>query len=783
MSSDTTTYTDEELRNMMVDAVETAQDTAQDFRDVIAGDKDTTVALNDGRKAPTVRKIVVDEATQLMSDTKSYRSEAKTAASNASDSASTASSAADTATQAQQDVSENLATVKTLTSNASGYADQTQSDASEAKRYMSQAQQAADSASDASIGDVGGALVESPTKGAVKRSISNWIGQLESVGRVLDSVSELRKNAPEYDGELLHVSCHTYAGYGGGFFTHDPDDTSSEDDGGSGVVTAEGHRFKRDFQNESKGDILLWGADPSGENGSADAIQRLIDSQISGTVDFPEAGIFLIDKQVSFFKPKDDGTRDTDTPLHMIMRSSMWSHFGYNRDRACIKPASDLDGAMFTGVYMAEGLAFFGPDSSKDGHKYHALEIVGYVNKVLKCSFNMPNDAIRTGAGANIDVHLCHFIGCENCIHTTTDDAIVTTYTVEECLAQYCTHMMNCGGRLWGSRFVSNTWEQCSGEFIIANVIFNNGIVNNWVEGGGGADSDNRIRVLHARNGQQMRQNWTAGNNCHGGNWIWNFDPDDGQFNARMGGVTQDSGDVIVAEATGSATRLGTDGVRQHLDDYKQPTEFVFKSDGSTKGGSDIGIRSERNITIQPKYGQLTLYRYEGDGDKHVTLKYPLTLDKLKSASVSVGYTPNRLGHFEGSTPVVNTNPEAASDASDDEKKKVVYATTTTPFVLKWSGAFDKGNSSGTMKLFDFSDVSSDNSIRVANDHLELHQPILFVQVNDTNIEFDHWEPIDAYSGSWGVYGVCKGFWMKFRDRSSGDQVVPDEFTMLLHSN
>ncbi|OHV12107.1 hypothetical protein [Kushneria phosphatilytica] len=304
---------------------------------------------------------------------------------------------------------------------------------------------------------------------------------------VLPDLASLRSYNPQKDGERVVLSCHTYTGYGGGTFIHVPGDTSTVDDGGAFIVTANGDRFKREWGTEDIGNVLAWGADPTGQNDSADAFQRAIDSQLTGTIIVPNEGVYLLDRPVKFWLKDDKGKRSKQA--RMVLRSNMWSHFGFFKNRAAIKPSSELNGAMFTGVYMADGLAFFGPDNSRDGNSYHALELDGYVNKVTRCTFNMPDDGIRAGAGANIDIIECHFIGCTNNIHAYSG-GIVTTYTVERCLSQYCKHLMRSEGQLWGSRFSHNTWEQCSDAMVVGKVIFNCGFIGNWTEGGGGSEDD-----------------------------------------------------------------------------------------------------------------------------------------------------------------------------------------------------------------------------------------------------------------------------------------------------
>lgn len=411
------------------------------------------------------------------------------------------------------------------------------------------------------------------------------------------NVAELRNLSPSV-GDRVIVSCHTFPGFGGGAFIATDDDC--DDDGGSCIRAANGLCMKRDWGTGDVGNILFWGADPTGKTGSSDAIQRAIDSGLTGTIVIPSEGVFLIDRQVSFYPLSDDGSRDTDKPLRMVMRSDMWSHFGKFRDRAAIKPSPELDGVMFDGAYNVFGMAFFGPDNAVDGNSYHAIHLDSYVNKVQHCTFNVPNDAIRVWAGANIDISDCHFIGCDKNIHAHTD-SLATTYRVAGCLSQYCTHLMYSKGQLWGSVFENNTWEVCRGSMVVGAVLFNIGFTGNWIEGGGGESEP--VKIARTLDAQQFKNCWSAGNSFHGGNWINTFESDvtdEGYSTASggMGGVSFDHGALQVNNQTGNSTLFSEHGMTQRLDGWSGWKPFRIESGRNHHGAPALQLRASRDVEI-----------------------------------------------------------------------------------------------------------------------------------------------------------------------------------------
>ncbi|RKR06765.1 hypothetical protein C7446_0763 [Kushneria sinocarnis] len=598
-----------------------------------------------------------------------------------------------------------------------------------------------------------------------------------ATARLVKNIEALRQTTPETAGERIWVEYHTVRGYGGGLFYHEPDNATGRDDGGSLIVTESGDRFRREWGTKEKGDVLLWGADPTGATGSADAVQRIVDSGLTGTIVFPNEGVFLIDRTVSMQPVSavaSDGTVTRQGEARMILRSRMWSHFGYFRDRAAIKPGPEVDGAMFSHVYMAEGLAFFGPDEQRDGHVYHALELDGYVNKITRCSFNMPNDGILVWAGANIDIVYCHFIGCQNAVRTHGEGEIVTTYTFTANLCQYVGHLMNCAGQLWGSQFSNNTWEACSGSMVVAQVIFNCGFVTNWIEGGG--NEDDPVRIIDNTTYQQNRENWAAGNNFHGGGWINTLAPSDHKYDNRFGGVNLDTNKVIVSEATGSGVALRTDGLQQYLDDWKGRVELAINSTSNRNGGADIGLNSSNAVNLRASNGYINIRQGDGaisnENNKPI-LNYPVSKLRDQEVDTSLELQPDRMNMFRARVPVLNTDPDNSG------QKKVRRVPSAMPFIIHWSGAYEAGQGEDESAYFDVSEVK-DNAIQVYNNHMETRSPRLWVTTNDTGVDFDHWEVIDAYSGSWSSYGVCKGFRLYFHDRSTGEPVIPDSFDMML---
>jgi hypothetical protein len=115
------------------------------------------------------------------------------------------------------------------------------------------------------------------------------------------NIAELRNYRPEYVGQNIFIPSY-YSGWGasnqgpvgGGKFQHDPDDSSSIDNGGTIIVTTNGDVWKRDYEDFLS--VAWFGADPRLPD-NHEFIQAAIDSFDTGD-DVITGGEILLGKGV-----------------------------------------------------------------------------------------------------------------------------------------------------------------------------------------------------------------------------------------------------------------------------------------------------------------------------------------------------------------------------------------------------------------------------------------------------------------------------------------------------
>lgn len=103
--------------------------------------------------------------------------------------------------------------------------------------------------------------------------------------------------------------------------------------------------------------------------------------------------------------------------------------------------------------------------------------------------------------------------------------------------------------------------------------------------------------------------------------------------------------------------------------------------------------------------------------------------------------------------------------------------------MIRWSGAFAPGQGDELESAyFDYSECHEDH-VTLASDHIETRNPKILVQVeNDPDIEFEQWQPISSYSGSWSAYRVARGFRFYFRNMDTKERVIPRAFVAFIQS-
>lgn len=468
-------------------------------------------------------------------------------------------------------------------------------------------------------GTGGGSLDPStPVESQVTRvanSIQNWINDLSTQAINVKDVATLRTFEPDYDGQTFYVRYHTYPGYGGGRFYHDPDDTSSADDGGSVIVSADGARYKRDWSGIDFCDITAWGGDPTKNDDIHPVVERMLDANCHSIL-FP-TGRYMVDTQINMRNRSIRGIPGT------------WGFFNSERDRSGLfagpnlKHDPDLDdleadntedgldedepmpdklgfsrtGWMFYSVRECEGLNFVG--NGWESTSACGVRSNGYVGRIRNCSFHNFHAAVGQ-LMCDSRMSDCTFSRCG--YGAVSVGPLATTVVIERCEYQAVTYGAWWTGQLTGSSFDDNVWEACWGPFLSASVVHYCRIMGNWIEKEGGSADDPETAFV-SRHGQQFQQAFTHGNSFHYGNWKTNqFDQpiDEVADGTMVAGVSADRGKVQVRAFNGYGVEYNQEGIFQMMAAWIKVPLKIKSAPFSKYGGADIEIDSASSIINTP---------------------------------------------------------------------------------------------------------------------------------------------------------------------------------------
>ncbi|MCM2130442.1 hypothetical protein [Larsenimonas rhizosphaerae] len=357
----------------------------------------------------------------------------------------------------------------------------------------------------------------------------------------IEHIEALRAHEPLLGGQVVQVLYHTYFCHGGGRFVAS-DDTSSGDDNGLVIVSRKGCRWKRLLEHHERGNILNWGADPSGEKDSAPAFMAAVADEEARTVVVPHEGFYRIGQSV-------------DLVGHVSLLGGACDEFGQRSAYSNVVAGIGLDGPMFINVGgSVQGIAFDGCNQKGGG-----LHLLGYGNVIKDCTFNSFKEAVVMPGGGEVSL-------VDN-IFTRTGMAIRITGAVTCMTGRFIRNRFQCvhdcivaEGELVGSNFVDNSFEHVSGKGIHGRVVHDCYFQGNWWECRNGAEDGS---CISADNYQQFFNNTACANYCiHG--WVSIFS--DERCDNRIGGVMTGSGQVIArlpvehAIQDGSSA-CGNDGV------------------------------------------------------------------------------------------------------------------------------------------------------------------------------------------------------------------------------
>lgn len=183
-------------------------------------------------------------------------------------------------------------------------------------------------------------LADHPADADIRRALIDCLTDV--VLRPIPHMARLRERTPLYTGERVETSFYVVPGFGDGVYVHDGADTSSADNGGSVIVTAQGTRYKREWGEPPRGCVLAWGLDPTGNQDNADhnaeRLQALVDEcaehcdTLTRTVMFPSEGNFVFGTTVNMHKR-----------LTVMSSGQQWAHFGSNERGAALRLKNNAD--------------------------------------------------------------------------------------------------------------------------------------------------------------------------------------------------------------------------------------------------------------------------------------------------------------------------------------------------------------------------------------------------------------------------------------------------------
>ncbi|MCM2971579.1 hypothetical protein [Larsenimonas suaedae] len=560
----------------------------------------------------------------------------------------------------------------------------------------------------------------------------------------VENVEKLRAYEPEAEKQIVQVLYHTYPYCGGGRFVASGD-TKSADDNGMIIVTKGGCRWKRVTEGEERGNILLWGADPSGKNDSSSAIKAAIADGKTRTVVIPHEGKFVINETIELGR------------VSLIGGSK--DHFGQKAAYSSLITGSDLDGAMFTKVGKnVIGIAFH------DRNQTHtALEMTSYVNLVQNCSFHNFKSAIETPGGVDLSLLDNTFTSVETAIHLQ-DASLCTTSRFIRNHFHYVHDCILVDGELYGASFVDNIFERVTGRAIHGKVIYHSHFQGNWWEHRNGAEE---ARCVTTEMYQQLFYNTASANYAVFG-WINVFNSD--THDNRVGGVMTGEGNVVIRTPTGQALRIDHESIKSECDQWTGKGDLTLET-GYDKVYSNVGdfyIMAGNNTGYRHrdlKNGSLVFTSRGNDGSWQGKLHFLQGKDDDgNDLKESYSFPSWSIGGLVG-------------EADFQCDSKVRKTTVAIPQQVLW----DSGPSTGT-GCFTEIDDSQPGRVRflLEDGAPQLRNYLIHCTVHTRGVMCDGIGHVNVYGGSWNAYRRAKGFDVFFIDRETGEAKTPDRFCLML---
>ena len=342
----------------------------------------------------------------------------------------------------------------------------------------------------------------------------------------IENVEALRTYEPVGRHQVVQVLCHTYRFHGGGRFMA-TDDTCSSDDNGLVIVSRKGCRWKRLLEDSRQGNILDWGADPSGREDSAAAFMAAVADRRIRMVVIPCGGRYQIGRSVNL-----EG--------RVSLMGGRHDHFGRRATYSRVEACSSLGGPMFINVgSRIQGIAFDG-----HGQKCAGLHLFSSVEVIKDCTFDYFSEAVVMFGVESVSLVDNTFTRTGKAIQFMGPVPCITSRFIRN----HFYHVHDCitvEGQIHGSGFVDNIFQRVSGKAIHGQEVCGCHFQGNWWEHRNGAHEGVSISADHYR---KLSSNTACANYCVDG-WATIFL--DGKYDNRVGGVMTGAGQVIVAMPDG----------------------------------------------------------------------------------------------------------------------------------------------------------------------------------------------------------------------------------------
>ncbi|RKR04335.1 hypothetical protein C7446_1540 [Kushneria sinocarnis] len=508
---------------------------------------------------------------------------------------------------------------------------------------------------------------------------------------------------------------------------------------------ADGQRQRSEaLDAEALENILYWGADPSGRRDSSEAFVRAVRSERVKNLYIPP-GTYAIGRHVDLRRRNligggrsradrsdDEGARLV--PHHTLGDEPMFSNHGP----------------------VVRDLVFNG-----DGYRGEltCLRVYGYNSVIENVSFKSAARALYAGDNlVNFNLLRCTFVGVGTGLLVDSEDSESTTVRLIGNEFNYCNDAFITRGRLHGTTFQDNIFENLRGDAILAQLIYDSNFIGNWWEGREGDKQP--WPTVRTSMSQQIMRCFAAANKAHYG---WRDIFSDEKNSGRMGGVSTDGGTLVVRESTASGIRVEPSTIRATVDEWGPATPFVIQSSASGKSQHTNPLVFRHSA----HGGNIEFDTAESAGRKGIwdgRLRFASQVEEDDTLHYDEYRINRERPGIVGETALV------------DKKGQLRHALTGVSQFVRWH-RHDSGGPG--CDFFDRHEETGDGRVELScpGGEVEFRDPVITVTVDDSGIVCDGIEHIPSYSGA-SRYRAWKGFVFRFIERDGGRPHTPDSFSV-----